>query len=116
MSQTCPLTTEAAAGDQAIKWTGRGTCPLAGEAARRAELGLPDTNLGCGTCIHRLTHKQQEVLALIAEGLTTAGIAGRLGVSIKTIEAHRRNLFRILRENRVARLTKYAIKQGLTSL
>lgn len=39
-----------------------------------------------------LTSRQREILQLIAEGVSTKGIAGRLGLSAKTVESHRANL------------------------
>jgi DNA-binding NarL/FixJ family response regulator len=63
-----------------------------------------------------LTAREREVLQLMAEGKTTKGIAMALSVSIKTIETHRRNLMEKLKIDSVAELTKYAIREGLTSL
>lgn len=63
-----------------------------------------------------LSTREREVLQLIAEGMRTANIADRLSVSVKTIESHRRNLMEKLDVRTVAGLTKYAIRQGLTSV
>jgi DNA-binding NarL/FixJ family response regulator len=62
-----------------------------------------------------LTPREREVLQLLAEGKKPQDIADRLFVSIKTIEAHRRNIMRKLKADSLAQLTKYAIKAGLTS-
>jgi DNA-binding NarL/FixJ family response regulator len=63
-----------------------------------------------------LTAREREVLQLIAEGHTTRQIAARLNVSIKTIETHRRKIMQKLDIRSVAALTKYALREGLTSL
>ncbi|MCX5889798.1 MAG: response regulator transcription factor [Deltaproteobacteria bacterium] len=63
-----------------------------------------------------LTAREREVLQLMAEGKTTLQIASSLKVSSKTVEAHRKQLMNKLGLHSVAELTKYAIRQGLTSL
>lgn len=63
-----------------------------------------------------LTPKEREVLQLIAEGVTSNGIGTRLGISIKTAETHRTNLMRKLGLHSVSAVTKYAIREGLTTL
>jgi len=63
-----------------------------------------------------LTKREREVLQLIAEGKTTKDIAAQLYVSIKTIETHRKQIMDKVGLNSVAELTKYAIREGLTSL
>jgi DNA-binding NarL/FixJ family response regulator len=63
-----------------------------------------------------LTPREREVLQLLAEGKRTKQIASLLGVSVKTIETHRSRMMRKLEIDSVAELTKYAIREGLTSL
>ncbi len=63
-----------------------------------------------------LTTREREVLQLMAEGRNTNQIAESLCVSVKTVEAHRKQLMNKLDIHSVAELTKYAIRQGLTSL
>ena len=63
-----------------------------------------------------LTEREHEVLQLIAEGKDTKKIAKDLYVSVKTIEANRRRLMDKLEIYSVAELTKYAIREGLTTL
>lgn len=61
-----------------------------------------------------LTPRQREILQLIAEGRTTKEIAGRLDLSIKTIETHRAQLMERLDIHDVPGLVKFAIRVGLT--
>jgi DNA-binding NarL/FixJ family response regulator len=63
-----------------------------------------------------LTPREREVLQLMAEGKSTAKIADQLHVSVKTVESHRQQLMQKLNMRSVAELTKYAIREGLTSL
>jgi len=63
-----------------------------------------------------LTPRQREVLQLIAEGESTREIAEVLHVSVKTIETHRRQIMSRLNVESVAELTKYAVREGFTSL
>jgi len=63
-----------------------------------------------------LSDREREVLQLMAEGKATKEIASHLHVSIKTVETHRMNIMTKLDIHSVAELTKYAIREGLTSL
>jgi DNA-binding NarL/FixJ family response regulator len=60
-----------------------------------------------------ITEREREVLKLVAEGLSTKEIADRLDISTRTVETHRANLMRKLGLHSVARLTQYAIREGL---
>ena len=62
-----------------------------------------------------LTDKEIEIVSLIANGLSSSEIAGKLGRSIKTIESHRANVFKKIGVNNVANLTRYAIRKGYIS-
>ena len=63
-----------------------------------------------------LTSREREVLQLLAEGKSSKEIAFTLNVSLKTVEAHRYHIMSKLDIHNVAELTKYAIREGLTSL
>jgi len=63
-----------------------------------------------------LSPRQREVLQLISEGRSTKEIAFDLGVSVKTVETHRRQMMDKLNLHSVAQLTKYAVREGLTSI
>jgi len=63
-----------------------------------------------------LTAREREVLQLLAEGKTTKEIAYTLDLSTKTVEAHRQKIMEKSNLHSVAELTKYAIREGLTSL
>lgn len=63
-----------------------------------------------------LTPREREVLQLVAEGKTSKQIAGELNVSPKTVGRHRQNIMDKLNLHTVSELTKYAVREGLTSL
>jgi two-component system, NarL family, response regulator NreC len=63
-----------------------------------------------------LTAREREVLQLVAEGHSSKLISAKLNVAVATIETHRRQIMDKLQIRSVAELTKYAIREGLTSL
>jgi DNA-binding NarL/FixJ family response regulator len=63
----------------------------------------------------QLTDREREVLTLIADGLSSKQIAGKLGVSLKTIESHRANLMDKLDIHKVSGLVRFAIRAGLVT-
>ncbi len=63
-----------------------------------------------------LSGREREVLQMIAEGQSTKEIAFKLFVSTKTVETHRKQIMDKLNIRTVAGLTKYAIREGLTTL
>ena len=69
-----------------------------------------------GTVFDKLSPREREVLQLMSEGKSTKQIAMHLHVSIKTVETHRKNLMDKLGIDTVAELTKYALREGVTSL
>lgn len=60
--------------------------------------------------------REREVLQQLSEGKSSSQIAGKMKISVKTVETHRRNIMRKLDLHSVAALTKYAVIQGLTQL
>jgi DNA-binding NarL/FixJ family response regulator len=63
-----------------------------------------------------LTAREREVLQLLTEGKTTKEIAFSLQISVKTVETYRQQIMDKLSIHNVAELTKYAIREGLTSI
>ncbi|HKL22023.1 MAG TPA: response regulator transcription factor [Tichowtungia sp.] len=63
-----------------------------------------------------LTPRERQVLQQLAEGRSTKEMADTLSVSVKTVETHRRNIMEKLELHTVADLTKYAVREGLTTL
>jgi two-component system nitrate/nitrite response regulator NarL len=64
----------------------------------------------------KLSEREREVLALIAEGKSNKEIAMDLGIGVRTTETHRERIMRKLDIHSVAGLTKFAIANGISSL
>ena len=71
---------------------------------------------GIGGQAEHLTKRELQVLQLIAEGKSTKDIAARLELSVKTVETHRKQIMDKLEIRSIAGLTKYCIREGLTTL
>ncbi len=71
---------------------------------------------GTDTSIPRLTPREREVLQMIAEGKSTKEVAAELTISVKTVETFRRQIMNKLDIHSIAELTKFALREGLTSL
>jgi two-component system response regulator NreC len=75
--------------------------------AARLVLGEPEDDL---------TQRERDVLRLIALGHTNQEIAGRLFLSVRTIEAHRRHILTKLRLTTRADLVRYALERHLVNV
>ena len=64
----------------------------------------------------KLSDREREVLQMMAEGKGTKEIAADLHLSVKTVETHRQHVMDKLELYSVAELTKFAIREGLTTL
>ena len=62
----------------------------------------------------QLTPRELDVLRGVSRGLTNKAIAGELGISRRTVEAHRESLMRKLAIHNVAGLTRFALDAGVT--
>ncbi len=63
-----------------------------------------------------LSSREREIVQLVAEGKDSRQIAECLHISPKTVESHKRRIMEKLEIHSVATLTKFAIRQGLTSV
>lgn len=61
----------------------------------------------------RLSPREREIAQMLAEARTNKDIAATLGVSVKTIDAHRANIMRKLNLHSVTELVRYAIREKL---
>lgn len=60
-----------------------------------------------------LTKRETEIIKMIAEEMTNAEIAKKLGISVRTVDTHRRNLLQKLDVKNTAGLVRYAIEHNL---
>jgi len=66
--------------------------------------------------LHMLTAREQEVLRMLADGKRVKEIAHLLNISAKTVESHRQNIMDKLEIHSTIELTRYALREGLTSI
>lgn len=112
--------TKTAAGKElmrAIRAVAQGQSFFSPEVARSL---VGDYGCACGAERHDppptcLGARERDVLKLVADGQHSPAIAARLGIAVSTVDVHRRNLMRKLDLHTVASLTKYAVREGLTS-
>lgn len=64
----------------------------------------------------RVGKREREIIQLVAEGRSSASIAARMHISPATVDTHRRNVMRKLGIHSIAELTRWAIREGLTSI
>ncbi|MBW2641916.1 MAG: response regulator transcription factor [Deltaproteobacteria bacterium] len=80
-------------------------------------IGLPEKQIVVtGSSYDLLTAREQEVMVLLAEGLSTTQVADKLFISPKTVENHRSSIMRKLEVHSVIELTRYAAKLGLIDI
>ena len=60
-----------------------------------------------------LTTRERQIFALVADGATSREVGARLGISGRTVEAHRKSLMRKLNVRTVAALTRLALERGI---
>ena len=99
----------------AISRGGMYLSPAIAKAAALANLKAGSAG-GGGRLTENLTKREMQVLQLIAEGRSTKDIAARLSLSVKTVETHRKQIMDKLEIRSIAGLTKYCIREGLTTL
>ena len=63
-----------------------------------------------------LTSREMEILQSITEGMSTKEIASGLSLSVKTVETHRQQIMDKLDIHSIAELTKYAIREEITTV
>ena len=100
---------------RAIRAIARGQTYLCPEVAGSIVEAVRDKTSLEGSAAPKLGQREREVLALLAEGKSSSEIAARMHIAASTVEVHRRNIMRKLDLHSVAELTKYAIREGLTS-
>ena len=99
----------------AISRGGMYLSPAIAKTAALANLKAGPSGAVTGQVEH-LTKRELQVLQLIAEGKSTKDIAARLELSVKTVETHRKQIMDKLEIRSIAGLTKYCIREGLTTL
>ena len=80
-------------------------------------VGLPEKQIAVvGTGYDLLTAREQEVMGLLAEGLSAKEVADKLFISPKTVENHRHSIMKKLDLHSNIELIRYAAKLGLIDI
>jgi DNA-binding NarL/FixJ family response regulator len=80
-------------------------------------IGLPEKQIAvAGTGYDLLTAREQEIMGLLAEGLSAKEVANKLFISPKTVENHRHSIMRKLDVHSSIELTRFAAKLGLIDI
>jgi DNA-binding NarL/FixJ family response regulator len=103
--------TDLAGALESIRRGGRYFAPVAARHMSELTAESPDEDP-----LALLTSRQREILRMIAEGIPAKQIAHRLGISTKTVDAHRTAIKERLRVRELAELVKVACRTGLVSL
>jgi DNA-binding NarL/FixJ family response regulator len=98
----------------AIRKVAAGDYYLTGPAGRDMALEY----IGAATppedsAVNILTHSEQEVCRLLADGLSTKEVAGRLHISSRTAETHRASVMKKIRGKNVTDIVKFCIRNGI---
>lgn len=101
--------------DEALAAVMRGEVYLSPSISRQVVRGYLNRARTGAETTPALTPRQTEILKLIAEGNNAKGIAVKLGVSTKTVDAHRSQIMERLNIRDVPGLVRYAIRNGLVS-
>lgn len=74
---------------------------------------LKQADREAGDAYEMLTDRERQVLQLVAEGHSSTGIAARLGISPRTVEAHRANVMRKMNFRHLVDVIVFAIARGI---
>ena len=100
---------------EAIKKIHRGSHHFSEEAAQAIlqDLVNPELTKKASDIHIQITDREKDVLQLIVEEYTNQEIADKLFISVRTVDAHRRNLLQKIGAKNTAGLVRYAIEKNL---
>lgn len=98
---------------QALVAVGRGEIVLPPSLAARALAALARGEVHAQRNVETLTAREREVLVLLAQGLTNKDIAQSLFLSVRTIEAHLRNIYGKLHVTSRTEAVLWAVQHGV---
>ena len=97
----------------AVRAVARGETYLSPAVSKRVVDDYVSRTSGAPDPLAALTPRQREILQLVAEGHTSKDIARRLGLSYRTVEAHRNQVMKRLDVHDVTGLVRFAVRVGL---
>lgn len=94
-----------------------------GESYNSPDVEMPSSNASTSSKassgdvpLIALSQREHQVLTLIANGYDTHAVAKKIGIAGITVATHRKHIMKKLDINTIAGLTKYAIREGLSSI
>ncbi len=84
-----------------------------GRGAHTTGSATPTGDISSSDSYATLTSREREILKLVGEGNTNQEIAGRLHLSIKTVQSHRAAVMMKLGLRDVTHLVRYAVRRGI---
>jgi DNA-binding NarL/FixJ family response regulator len=100
----------------AIRAVARGEAYLSPAVSKQVVDDYVARTGGSAGPLDALTSRQREVLQLVAEGHTSKAIAQRLGLSLKTVEAHRSQIMQRLAIHDLPGLVRFSVRVGLVTI
>lgn len=97
----------------AVRAVARGETYLSPAVSKQVVADYVGRTGGAKDPLDALTPRQREILQLVAEGHTSKAIAQRLGLSFKTVEAHRAQIMERLGLHDLTALVRFAVRCGL---
>lgn len=97
----------------AIRAVANGQCFLCAEVTGLMVNRLNAEASGTAPPLSVLGKREQEILCMVAQGMRSAAIAAELGITVGTVDVHRRNIKQKLGLHSTAELIRYAIREGL---
>ncbi|HEX8616996.1 MAG TPA: response regulator transcription factor [Thermoanaerobaculia bacterium] len=97
----------------AVRAVARGETYLSPAVSKRVVDDYVSRTTGTTDPLSPLTSRQREILQLVAEGHTSKEIATSLGLSYRTVEAHRNQMMKRLDVHDVTGLVRFAVRVGL---
>ncbi len=99
----------------AVRAAARGEMYLSPAVSTQVVSDYISRTSGTADSLDALTPRQREILQLVVEGHTSKEIALRLGLSTKTVEAHRAQIMERLDVHEITGLVRFAIRAGLVT-
>ena len=97
----------------AITEVDKGNVHFSDEATKAILEEMVNPNLNASKNEFEITDREKDVLKLIVDEFTNQEIADKLFISVRTVDAHRRNLLQKIGAKNTAGLVKYAIENGI---
>ena len=97
----------------AVAAVASGATMVTGRALDVLLAGSPPNRAEAAEAIRQLSAREREILGLLAEGLSAAGVASRLHLSVRTVEGHARSILARLNARNRAEAVRIYVESGI---